>query len=246
MDSRRHRHYECSRRKRDDNACPIGTTVREDYVLREIAAYLENWLGRIDAETIGTAAYYGAFNQDKLPDWFPRKAFDEIRRLVLPRTRPKRDRERLAKQVEQLMAKAAKARENLAKVDAEFIPGLQDQIRNLDAQRAELENELKESKPPSEKDIYETVLAVVHSLYSLAEMCRLLVPPVDDGWKRSSTLKNMVPHAVRRFLTNIESITVHTKKVGRGTGTRHVFDRSEIALARVGGVMGNSNPHQPA
>ena len=252
MDSRHRLYYECSKRKRHGDKSCRGTTVREDRVLESIADHLENWLG-LDGEALGAAAYYGALKADDLPDWFPHKAFAEVRKLLMPLGKPKQDRQRMEKRGEKLKADSAKRKKNLGLLDAEFIPGEQDEIRRLDAEIFALENELRECKPPTAQDINRTVEAVINNLYSLAYMCRSLAKPhnedgwpIDkDGWVKCGSLEKAAPGSVRRFLTRVSHITCHTTLAGRGTGRRHVFDRGEIVLGRVGGVTGNLNPHRP-
>jgi DNA invertase Pin-like site-specific DNA recombinase len=249
MDSRRRLYYECSNRKRNGNAACKGTTVREDHVLATIADHLEHWLGfEFDGEALGTAAYYGALTAADLPE-----AFAELRKLLMPRGKPKQDRKRLEKRAEKMTAEVEKMRKNLARLDAEFIPVAQDEIRSLDAELVALDIELRECKPATEQDINKVVEAVINNLYSLAYMCRSLAKPHDedgwpidkDGWVQVGSLEMAAPRAVRRFLNRVSHITCHTKQVGRGTGTRHVLDSGEIVLSRVGGVTGNLNPHRP-
>lgn len=238
MDSRKYCYYECSQRKYDGLAACEGTTVREDRVLLTIAEYLESWLG-FEGEALGAAAHYGALTADDLPE-----AFAQVRKLLAPPAKPKRrDRERLAKQLAKITADLSKARANLVLLDAANIPAAQERIRELDEQRAELENDLAQSNPPTEQDVNRITLGVLNDLYSLAAACRVLAVPVDADWEVHGSLESAAPKAIRRFLANVSHITVHTTKSGSGTATRHTFDRGEIVLAAVGAVTSNGNPH---
>ena len=117
-------------------------------VLQAIADHLENWLG-LNGEEIGTAAYYGALKADDLP-----KAFAQIKRLVKPPA--DRSAPRAVKRSGRLQATAqlTKARENLVLLDPTNIPAAEERIRQLSEERAAIDLELKQCKPPGEeKDI---------------------------------------------------------------------------------------------
>lgn len=228
--------YECKHTK---NGTCEGTTVRENTILEEIAHHLENWLG-FDGESLGTAAHYGTLRSDDLPE-----AFAEIKKLLMPRSKPKQDRMRLQKQADQVKAKLAKARGNLSLLDAENIPAAQECIRQLDRERIDLEQELRQCKPPTEKDINQVVLEVLNNLYALAYMCRSLAKPVDEKWDHYGSLESAAPQAVRRLLSRVSHIVCHTAKQGQRTRTRHEFKRGEIAFTPVGAMTGNVNSHLP-
>jgi DNA invertase Pin-like site-specific DNA recombinase len=245
------RYYQCGNRHYNGNDACAGTTVREDVILRSLADHLENWLG-IDGDAFGTAAFYGALKPDDLPE-----AFAEVRKLVTPRTMPHQDRRRLEKQAGELTAKLAKARENLVLLDPANIPAAQDRIRRLDEERAAVEQELKRSKPPAERDVNAVVLEVLSNLYALGYCCRVLAKRqyvdeegnrgVDngDGTVTVGSLESATPRAVKRLLNRVSHIVCHTTIQGWGNGIRHAFDRGEIIFDGVGTVTGNSNPHLP-
>lgn len=239
MENRKWRYYECSHRKiNGEDACE-GTVVREDKILNDIADYLTNWLGLDTADWLEAGAECGALKPEDLPE-----AFEKIRKLVMPPSTPKVDRSRLEKQAEQLKGKVTKARANLVLLDAENIPAAQERIRQLEEQRAAIEEELKKSKPLAERDINAVVLAVLHNLYSLAYCCRVLARPVEEGWEVVGSLETIAPTMFRRFLNHASHIVCHTRKVGRGNGTRHVFDHGEIVFEGVGLTRRDSNPHR--
>jgi DNA invertase Pin-like site-specific DNA recombinase len=232
------RFYECGNRKYNGPENCEGTTVRENKVLEGIAEHLEQWLG-FDGEALGAAAYYGeTLTAEDLPE-----AFKAVRKLVLPPTLPVADRKRLQRQLEQLEANLARARANLVLLDAENIPAAQERIRQLDQERALVEKELRDSKPPAEKEVNEVVLEVVTSLHALAYCCRVLARPVDPEWEVKGSLESAAPANVRRFLNRVDRIVCHTTKRGQGHGTRHVFQRGEIIIRGVGQVTSNLNPH---
>jgi DNA invertase Pin-like site-specific DNA recombinase len=244
-ENRAHRYYECGSHKYqrqgqdpDARACE-GTTVREDVVLRDIADHLENWLG-FGGEGLGMAAYYGALKPEDLLDL---SAFAEVKRLVMPPERPQKDRGQLEKQLGQVQAALQKARANLVLLDADNIPAAQERIRQLDEEQAAIDRELRDAKPPAEKDVNAVVLEVLHNLHALAYCCRALARPAPDGWQRVGSLESAAPQAVRRLLKGVHHIVCRTAKQGRRTGTRHVFQGGEIVLDRVGVNPRNLNPH---
>lgn len=252
----KYNYYECGNRKYNGKDACEGTTVRERDVLRSVADHLENWLG-FDGEALGAAAYYGALKDgDELPE-----AFHKIKALITSPAAPKHDRERLEKQAEQLTATLAKAKGNLVLLDADNIPAAQDRIRQLGEELAAVERELKQSKPPAEKDVNAVVLEVLNNLYALAYCCRSLARPgcVDEKGRRGvdngdgtvtwGSLEAAAPKAVKRLLNRTSHIVCHTvrregkasKKRG-ATGTRHQFERGEIVFSGVGPVASNPDP----
>ena len=240
--------YRCGNWQTNGVTACEGTKVSEPVILNGVADHLEKWLGT-EAEGLDTVAYYGHLSpDDKLPE-----VFEKVKKLVIPPPRPKRDRERLKKRVDELAAKITKARNNLALLDPENIPAAQDKIRALDAERADLDKELQQAKPPSEQNINEVVMAVFHSLYSLAYCCRSLAKPsAFDGQERrgvenpdgsitTGSLEMAAPGHVRRFFSHASHIVCHSEKRGTGRGTRHEFVRGEIVFREVGVARSESN-----
>jgi DNA invertase Pin-like site-specific DNA recombinase len=240
------RFYECSNRDSNGNDACAGTTVRQDIVLRSLAAYLDDWLVS-DGVSIGEAAFFGALpgSLDDLPKSF-RRAFADIKKLLLAPATPKRHRDRLEKQLAKLKATVAKARGNLVHLDTEFIPDGQAEIRKNQEQVEQLEKALKDSKPTPEKDLNQEVLAAVWTLGGVASCVRQLAKPGEwlcrevDGetvWHRRYNgfdyhhgHSRNAPQNLRRFLSQTAGITVHTERKGQGSGIRHRFAYGEIAL----------------
>ncbi len=236
-----HRYYECRNRRYNGSAACEGTTVREERILVDIADHLESWLGPA-GKALGTAAYYGALEDANLKEWFPEGTFAKVKRLVTPPAKPKQDRQRLERRLEQLTAQVEKARGNLVLLDPANIPAAQKRISELDEEVAAVEQELRECKPPSEKDINAVVLSVLHNLYSLAYCCRVMAKPASydekgnrevdngDGTVTCGSLESAAPRAVKWLRGRMTHIIIHTRKTGRGGGTRHLFEKGEIVL----------------
>src|SRR5262249_15554618 len=151
-----------------------------DVILESIADHLENWLG-FDVEHLGGAAQYGQLTAQDLPE-----AFGAIKKLLLAPVRSDQDRKRLEKQLAQLKTRVAKGRRNLALVDAENIPAVQQEIRRWEREVARAEHELAQSKPPAEKDVNEVAVEVLNNLYALAACCHSLAQPshIDSKGRR--------------------------------------------------------------
>jgi hypothetical protein len=243
QDNRGHKYYHCSNRKHSGPGACVGTRVREDEVLRELADHLENWLG-VDLDAISMAAFYGALTAEDLPE-----VFSEIKRLVMPPVMPKQDRVKLSKQSEALKEKVDKARANLVLLDAANIPAAQEAIRKLDEELAEIEKQLAQSKPPADKDINAVTLEVLNNLYSLAYCCRALARQAEEDregkWVTHGSLESIAPQSVRRLARRISGITIHTSITGEGNGARHTFDWGEIEFRGVGVVTGKSSGTPP-
>lgn len=140
-----YRYYECSKQKHEGKDSCEGCTVREDKVLLKIAGDLAEWWG-LKCEGID-AAFVGKMPSDvELP-----KVLAEIRKLLVPPPRPKKDRDRLVKESADLKAKLMKWRRNLIDLDPENLPEGQARIREADDRLAEIEVELRETAPPPKK-----------------------------------------------------------------------------------------------
>src|SRR5262249_2718370 len=259
MDSGKHkrRYYECGKRRDQlkeevspDGVCP-GTTVSEHVVLQAIAEHLDNWLG-LEGEALGASAHFGALKQEDLPD-----AFDGVKKLLVPPAKPVSDRKRLEKTLRNLESELANARGKLVWLDLMNIPAAQNQIRQREEERAAVERELALSKPPAAQDLNTIGLYVLHSLYAIADCCRILTRPtimdaagnraldLGDRTVKYSSLVSEAPKVIRGFLSRVSHIACHTVKEGWGTRTRHVLEGGEIVFNLVGAVMDNLNPHNP-
>src|SRR5262249_45649930 len=149
----------------------------------------------------------------------------------------KQDLKRLEKRVEQLNAELAKARGNVVLLDAANIPAAQERIRELDRERAGLERELRESRPPAAKDVNAVALEVLNDLSPLAYCCRSLTQPqyvtevgqraVDngDGTVTYGSLEQVAPQAVRRFLGHASHIVCHTERRAGKPSVKYVAQR---------------------
>ena len=142
-----------------------------------------------------------------------------------------------------ITARIEKARRNLVLLDPEFIATAQDEIKRMEAERVQLAAEVQQ-RPPTEKDINHVVQETVHNLFSFASMLRRLAHVDEPGWVTHGTVESAAPKAVQRLLKQIEKIEIHTRKVGRGNGTRHQFLAGKIHFYRVGGATVSSNPHR--
>jgi DNA invertase Pin-like site-specific DNA recombinase len=246
-------YYECRNRKHNGEGACEGTTVREDAVLYSIAEHLEREFFSLDGDGLAWKADRKELARDDLPE-----AFARVKALVNPPDRPGVDRKRLEKRSAQLGADIDKARRNLALLDPEFIPDTQEQIRRWQAERKELEVELRR-KPPSEKDINTLALEVLRSLYWMgyyfrvaAQQSRYTAEQLQEfAWQAAdelggtlavSTLDNPAL-ALRPYLRKIAGITIHTtrrggKKVTKratwtdGRGVRRYAEREVVCGSR--------------
>lgn len=241
-----HRYYECRAHFYHGVEHCLGTAVREDRLLKELGTFLMDWLG-IDGDALGEAAYNGALKPEDVPE-----AFKKVHKLIVPPPRPQKERDRLSKELKQIVNRLAKARANLPLLDAENIPAAQAVIRQLDARRQEIDKELAESKPPMEADVNRLVLGTIDSLYTLATGCLKLAQKDEPGWHTFSTIKDEAPGNIRRFFGLGYFIRIHTKRSGKGSGVRHRFIKGELVFQPIGGKgsekvvgvnAGELNPH---
>jgi hypothetical protein len=99
------------------------------------------------------------------------------------------------------------------------------------------------------------VTAVLRSLYWISVFFRLAADPQDpyttegpafvgEGPDEAGNFKapDFTPE-LRPYLRHVSAITVHTRKEGKGTRTRHVFENGEMLLCGVGDVPGKVNSH---
>src|SRR5262249_33548115 len=147
----------------------------------------------------------------------------------------------------------------------ENVPAVQDEIRRWQAEREELEAELRK-RPPTEQDVNDEAMEVLRCLYWLGIFFRIAADPMDPEEASAAGGATLEPNfkvALRPYLRHVSAITVHTekregrpgvKKVAKlengkvvkkrvATGTRHVFLRGEIAFIGVGGVREKLNHH---
>src|SRR5262249_48131064 len=116
-------------------------------------------------------------------------------------------------------------------LDAEFIPGVQEQIRQMTKEREAVEQELRDLREPTEQDVNEQTLQLLHSLYGLAYCCRLLARPENDEWDYHDSHAKAAPGNVRRLLRKIAAIRIRTETTGEGRQTRHKFLGGDIEFA---------------
>ncbi len=252
----KYRYYECGdyKRPRTDPKDPTklrphceGTTVREDEILNSLAEHLENWLGP-EYSGIDTAAYYGAIaKEEDLP-----KAYFDLKRLLTPRPRPVADRKRAENEAKQLKAQLATARSNLVLLkDPANIPAAEACIRQLDERLAAVEQELRQQQPPAEKDVNKVVEGILWTLVCLANSCRALARPPEEGWTVVGSIESAAPHKVRWLLKQTDGIVCYTERTGAKTRIRHKFVRGELVFSplgrvhSVGPIPRDSNPHRP-
>lgn len=216
--------YECSK-KQEGGDCR-GTTIREDQILRFIADHLQKEFLSLDGKRLVRMAEGKALKPGDLP-----KAFARVRQLIAPPKQVVRDKKRVETQLKSLVGQIEKARRNLVLLDEENIPIAQDEIRKLEKQRESVQQEMQK-RPPSPDEINAEALEVLYNLHWLA----VLFFSKDERARRCSS--------ARQYLNRVNYITVHTKKQGKGTGTRHRFDRGEIVFGQVGAVTSKENLHR--
>jgi hypothetical protein len=130
-----------------------------------------------------------------------------------------------------LKAQAAKARANIVLLDADLIPDAQDRIRQIEGELTAVEKELRETKPPAEKDINAETLEILDALAFMSLHFRA-VSEGFDNWRPQC----------RKAIKKIAGITIHTIINGSGKGTRHQFESGEIAFRTLGIVGQRENP----
>ncbi len=247
------RYYECSNRHRNGKDACLGTTVREDDILRRIAVEIEQEYLSLDPWALIEKAQQEELQPGDLPN-----AFAKLKALVAPPQQPKTDRKRMEKQAKALAEKIDKAKRKLVLLDAEFIPTAQDEIRRWQTELDGSEQELRE-RPPTEQDINEETLELLRSLRTLGTAFSTLPhlqEDVDDtvyepgslaaALSSGGSLRDHYMAEVKRALRQISGITVHSRIVRQGKRIRHAFERGEINFqsVRVNGI--GVNPHPPA
>jgi DNA invertase Pin-like site-specific DNA recombinase len=243
------KYYECGNRHYNGKGACEGCTVREDFILKSIADALDEQFLLLDGKRLEWAAYR---KELRSPDDLP-KAFAAVRALVAPPKQSVADRDRELKQTKGMVARLNdridKARGNLALLDPENIPAVQDKIREMLAEKEVLEAELRKT-PPTEADINDETMEVLQSLSLMAWYFRFAaqVKSYEEDWDGDDGVAvwGDVRPECRRILRSITGITVHTTITGRGNGVRHSFLKGEIEFR--GGVRvdpGNLNPHRP-
>jgi DNA invertase Pin-like site-specific DNA recombinase len=246
------RFYECTNRAYHGADACAGTTVKEAELLVSVADFLESWLAEHDGA--GTAATYGAL--DGSPGDLP-PAFAAVKNLLFPRAPARAGaRARLEKLRVKLTADLTKARCNLVLLDAANIPAAQERIRQMDEERAAVEQALQECKPVAEEEINRTVLGILDSLVALAACCRTLSKPVavnaagqrgavnGDGTVTIDWYSVHAPQAVQQLRPRLAAagghMVIHTTRRGWGKGLRHTFVGGEIVFAGTEGGEGVS------
>jgi DNA invertase Pin-like site-specific DNA recombinase len=234
------RYYECSNKKHNGPEACLGTTVREDRVLRSVADHLDREFLALDGKGLAWKAERRELQPNDLP-----RAFAKMKGILVPPARQQTaaDRKRAEGQIKELAGRIDKARRNLIHLDPEFISDAQQEIRRLEDERGRLEAELRR-RPPAEQDINAETMAVLRSLYWLALFFRLTADPQDDAYleEHGSALTGDFTPALRSYLRHVAGITVHARVEGQGTRTRYVFERGEIAFRD---SLGNETGSRP-
>jgi hypothetical protein len=231
LTSGRRRYYHCGNREYNGNSACDGTVVREDKVLRSVAEYLRTEFFDLDGvelehEAEGATRIEIARKGELTPSTLP-KAFARVKGLVAPPRQASVDRKRLEKRHKALAADVDKARRNLALVDPENIPTVQEVIRGLEAERSELEAELRK-RPPSEQDVNAEALEVLTALYWL----RLFFL----GAAEAGNPHGAPAPELRRYLSRLSGIRIDTTLRPHQLGPRHVFTGGEISFRGQGNV----------
>jgi hypothetical protein len=147
----------------------------------------------------------------------------------------------MEKQAKTLDGQIEKASRNLALLDPENIPAVQDELRRLRTERDTLTEELRK-RPPTEQDINAETLDVLQSLEFMAMFFRTAAQP---DFRPGYLFWPMVTQECGEMLRKIAGITVDTRVGGKGTRVRHVFQAGKVEFRPVGGSTGQVNPHLP-
>jgi hypothetical protein len=214
--------------------------VREDLVLRSLAAHLDREFLSLDGFELHRRAVDGQLTPDDMP-----LAFAKVRAIVAPPAEPAINRPQLEKQSRELAAKIDKARRNLALVDADNITAVQDEIKRMTADKDALDAQLAK-RPPSDQDINKITLDVLDALWFMAIYFRTAAgdDSGDEPWAMVTIAcggQDAIRQECRVALRRITGITVHTTISG-GKRTRHWFDRGEIAFRVDGVIAGKDHP----
>jgi DNA invertase Pin-like site-specific DNA recombinase len=225
---RGYRYYQCSNNRHNGRQACVGTTVREDVILRSIADCLDwEFFKELDGRRLAERAQQGELKATDLP-----KAYAHIKALLAPPRQPTSDRKRMARQVKELTEQIHKAQRNLALVEPQHIPSIQQQIEDWQTERNQLDLELAK-KPPTEPDLNTEALEVLRALYWLSTFFRMAAvdpnkPPETEAGEWL-LLGDFRPH-LKPYLRKLAGITVHTQLQGTSRRTRHIFASGEIAL----------------
>ena len=151
---------------------------------------------------------------------------------------PKRDRKQLEGRRKELEATLTKAQAKLIHIEEANLATFQVSIREHREELAEVERELRETKPPAEADLNQTVLMVLDNLWQLAYCCRALVRP-DYDWDYHGSLEARAPDPALAGdfgevrLRNLGAIAVTVVGDGGAGGDRVAAD-AEVAVAERG------------
>lgn len=134
-------------------------------------------------------------------EWLGKLAFQRFERMLKER---RGGGERELREIE---SRLVRVKRNLGLVEAEFIPDLQRQVRELERERDRLRGRPK----LTEGQLREAVKSILDTLHGAVQAVRI-------GSKEQA----------REFVEAVERITVHTRKTGKGNGTRYAFVRGEV------------------
>jgi hypothetical protein len=236
--------YECSTLRRQGagaSACP-GTTVKEDTLLVSLAEHLEKWIGISDAARDRESFREWLTADDPLP-----AVYEEVRNLIAPppASTPRQDRKSLEKHTEKLRSRIKQGQAGLAYLTEEERGPAREDIQAKKNELKLCEEELERTKQPTAAEVNRLVEGALESLFGLALCCRALAryratrpahESIEDVFLDGPEMERVwgwevaAPQAVRQLLARIGHIVIHTTIRGKGTRTRHQFERGEIVF----------------
>lgn len=230
-------YYECSKHKRDIDACE-GTNVRQDELLLRISEYIgKTFLADNELKTALKLADVGKMKAADMP-----KGFSTLKKLLKPEFPERKiNKTKVRTEIAALEAEIKKRKANLGKLDAEFIPSAQDEIRQRQGELEELQAELDASEITVD-DLNQATLDLMHTLVIMRMALADFAKPAGSPKLFKSLASSP---SLQRFLQAIDSITVETERNGSGNGARHKLKVAKITFNRVGLGTGEVNPHRP-
>ena len=246
--------YLCSNSKAYNNDECKGTRVQQSTLLAELGLFLTGVQWDKDDQDY----YYdpdddflcdviiGTVDDANLPHWFV-----QLREALTPPKQPKGQRTQLEKQRTKLNKDIERAEGNLALVEPENIPPIQQKLRELRQQRETLERELNALKPIPEQTLREVTFEIAIQLKRLGMICGLWsLPP--EGYNKLSDLMGLYLQTIgtseddqrltlQKILSRIQ-IICDTQSTGEGKGIRHRLAGGEIRVDGVAVIDSKLNP----
>ncbi len=208
--------YRCGNR-RAKKRC-LGTVVREDHLLEHLTRTLNKHLIDDDPEML--AAEWSADRWELRPEDVP-KTFERMRRIMKGNDGRDfaRDAKRLRAKIAKIDTQLAKLRRNIGYVDdPATITVISEEIEKHEEERGTLQRQIESQ--PTEINVNYAVLDLIGDMMHL-----------HSGNKA----------VVRRVVREVDRITVHTHRRGKGNGTRHRLKSIEITWLGVGPTASKSN-----